>query len=284
MSPYLWLALGATTVAVVAGASSSSSGGSGRTIPPPKRVGRRLQSYSPPTLMSTAPGGAPQRETPPDGLTWREYAGKLNIGSIRRPNRDVVPGVDTVDLAEVYSGPGPVRIFVDAYVVDFNPETQTSSASTVANTSLVHSNLPPLDETQRTEQAERIVRDFTTSNDGLVEGAQTSALIEHNERNPPRLPAFYGDACHIGYVTAKDALYHLDDCRGTSRERNGRAEFAYPYEYEVVNGVVRTKLNRTYNLSLEARADGKVYLVAKVMRLPMRQFLSWRAYAAARVG
>lgn len=268
------LILGGLFAATVLGGSSSGGGTRPTTIPPPKRVGRRVQSYVPPTLMSTAPGGAPQRETAPDGLSWSEYSGTIDIGSMRKQGRDVPPGFDTIDLAEVYSGDGPVRIFVDAYVVDFDPATQVSAIARVKNVAIAHAGgfaaSGPLDVGVPREQAERLVRDFTTSNDGLVEGEQTTALIEHNERNPPdNVYAFYGSDCHIGNITARDMLFHQDDCRGSPTERNGRPVFAY-------------EDGRAYNLSIEARADGKAYLVARIMRLPMRQHLTWRAYAAAR--
>ena len=265
-------ALGIGTVAAIA--SSSSSGGGSFTKPAPKRVGRRLQSYTPPTLRSMAPGGAPQRETAPDGLSWSEYSGTVNIGSMRKQGRDVAPGFDTIDLAEVYAGAGPVRLFVDAYVVDWDPDAQVSAIARVKNVAIAHAGgmaaSGPLDVQFPREQAERLVRDFSTSNDGLVEGEQTTALLEHNERNPPdNVFAFYGADCHIGNIVASDMLFHQDDCRGSPRERSGKPVMAY-------------EPGRTYNLSIEARADGKAYLVARIMRLPMRQRLAWRAYAAAR--
>lgn len=251
----------AIALVVVAGGSSSS------TRPAPKRTGRRADNYAPPTLMSTAPNE--QLETAADDASaWTEFSGALTIGSIRKPTRTVPPGYETIDLAQVYSGPGPVRVTVDAYVVDNRPGAGSTIVA-VANVSRVHYNSGPrLDTTVPTEQAERIVRDFSESNDGLVEGEQTTGLIEHNERNPPPIPAFYGDDCKIGRIDAEDSLYHMDACRGTSREREGRPEGAYPDD-------------RTYNLSLEARDDGNVYLVARIMRLPAIQHLRWRAYASA---
>ena len=277
------LGLGVTVAIASAGSSSEPEPPpGGLTRPPPKRVGRRLTGYKPATLRATAPGApAPQRNTAPDGLTWQEFSGSLIIGSMRKQGRDAPPGIDTLDLAEVYSGAGPVRVLCDAYVLDYQPGVG-SAARAVANVAISHLNTGArFDASVRTEQAERIVRDFSTSNDGLVEGLQTTALLDHNEADPPRLPGFYGADCHIGNIIAEDMLYHYDDCRGSGREREGKSPHAYPYEFTAIDGKVVVTVNRTYNLSLEARSDGNVYLVARIMRLPVRQHLAWRAYAAS---
>ena len=283
MSPII--VAGVAVLAFLGLSSGGSSGGGGLTKPAPKRVGRRLNAYQPATLRATAgPGAAPpERAIAPDGLTWKQYSGALVIGSIRKPTRDVEPGFDTIDLAEVYSGGGPVRVLADAYVIDNRPGVG-STARAVANVAIVHLNSGVrLDASQATEQAERIVRDFTTSNDGLVEGEQTTAMLEHNEADVPLLPGFYGDECRIGRITAEDSLYHYDDCRGDSREREGKPDSAYAFETEINpgGGSYSVTKHRAYNLSLEARADGKVYLTARIMRLPARQHLAWRAYVAS---
>ena len=244
--------------------SGGSSGGDGpRTIPPPKRVGRRLQNYTPPTLRATASGAPPQRDAVPP-LTWSEFSGELRIGKMSSPGANEGPGYVDVDLAELYAGDGPVRVYADAYVVDRSASTAGSTIAFVHNVIQVHehtaakrNDFPP------TEQAERLVREFSTSNDGLVEGVQTADLLEHNEPDPPGLPRFDGESCTLG----GSAAYHVDDCLNRYRGTTGQNQRAY-------------EPGRTYNLTLQVR-DGRVFLAARIMRLPFPQDLRWRVYTAS---
>jgi hypothetical protein len=263
-SPLVFILASAAGVLVAAALGSGGSSGNGsRTIPPPKRVGRRLQSYTPPTLRATASGAPPQRdEVPP--LTWSEFSGELRIGKMSSPGANEGPGYVDVDLAELYAGGGPVRVYADAYVVDRSSSTAGSTIAMVHNVIQVHehtaakrTDFPP------TEQAERIVRDFATSNDGLVEGVQTTDLLDHNEPDPPALPRFDGESCTLG----GSAAFHVDDCLNRYRGTTGQNQRAY-------------EPGRTYNLTLQVR-DGRVFLAARVMRLPFPQDLRWRVYTAS---
>lgn len=267
--PFAVLGFG-VAAAVLLASSGGHKGARAPTFPAPKRVGRVVAQYTPPTLRATAAGPPPQRDTIP-ALQWSAFDGALTILSIRKQDGGARPGFDRIELAELYAGAGPVRVYCDAYMVDDLGAGKRvgSSASIVVNAARAHLHSgAPLDDALVTEQAERIVRVFAASNDGLVEGLQLADPIEHNERNPPPdIPAFWGARCRIGGADAQNILYHYDDCRGSFYEREGKRALAYEPE-------------RTYNLSLEVRS-GRVVLTASVMRLPVEQKLQWRAYAAA---
>lgn len=247
-SPLLWLlAAAAATTVVVTVASSKPAPRHKRRSPIPK-VGRVI--------------GGPTNflPFPKDPDRWTAISGALDIpgmGKTSRDPRQSPPGFEDHVLAtllRVPAGEGR-RVYADVYVTDGERSNGVSAAYLTAQNDTKFPDRTA--QAEVTEHAERLVRDFEAAPGRLVGGATQSEALEHEFRNPPTTFVYEGDDCSHANV--------FETCR--------RGNVAYPPSDAFPSG-------RTYGLALRANGD-RVELVARIVRLPYHQSLTWECHFAS---
>lgn len=246
-SPFAWLLVAAAATTAVVVASSKPAPRHTRRSPIPK-VGR--------------PKGGPLNfiPFPTDPDRWTTIAGTLDVrsmGATSRDRRQSPPGWEDHTLAtliRIPAGEGR-RVYADVYVTDGERSAGVSAALMTAMNDQKFPNRVP--QAEVTEHAERIVRDFRWTPGRIVGSPTQNEALEHEFRDPPTAFVYEGDDCR------------QSDIFGTCR----RGEVAYPATSAFPSG-------RAYNLELRPEGD-RVDLVARIVRLPYQQWLTWECHFAS---